>query len=185
MPIENRGHRLDLTWKEFNRLICDPLCLEERNFRAWLKREARKRAWPCHMANPVRRRPGRPLEKRDAVEALINRLGSQGKITPQMSIKEICKLVAKAKPFPGRITPYGEEGEGSYALLIFSKMHFRLTVCFVPAAPLRQIQATRAVLRFLQKTKLVLEHQANLSSDPLFFGRLLQRPALNSERAEL
>ena len=83
-----------LRWSDLKELTRDPLCIEERAFRVWLRQQERKKAWPCHrVAGEVRRPKGRPSDLiDDAIEA-IEELDANGKLTLSMPNKEVHALV--------------------------------------------------------------------------------------------
>jgi hypothetical protein len=87
-----------LSWSDLKELTRDPLCVEERAFRGWLRNQERKKAWPCHrVAGGARRPQGRPSNLiDDAIEA-IEELDANGKLTPSMRNKEAA-LVSATDP---------------------------------------------------------------------------------------
>jgi hypothetical protein len=88
-----------LSWSDLKELTRDPLCVEERAFRGWLRKQARKKSWPCHqMVGDVRRSPGRPSDLMDEVIKVIEELDASGGMTPSMRVKEAHALVQKVLP---------------------------------------------------------------------------------------
>lgn len=39
---------IGLSWPEIKELTLDPLCVDEKDFRSWQRKERRKNVWPCH-----------------------------------------------------------------------------------------------------------------------------------------
>jgi hypothetical protein len=93
------GAPFGLSWRDLKELTRDPLCVEKTAFHGWLKKESRKKAWPCHKAEgeaPIPR--GRPPRLRDEAVEVIEELHTKGKLRPKMGIKEVHALVQKARP---------------------------------------------------------------------------------------
>jgi hypothetical protein len=92
------GAPFTLSWRELKELTRDPLCVEEKAFCGWLKRETRKKAWPCHKAEgKTRTSRGRPSKLDEAIE-VIKQLKTKGEITPSMRTKEVHALVEGTRP---------------------------------------------------------------------------------------
>jgi hypothetical protein len=90
------------SWSDLKELTRDPLCVKQRAFRIWMKKQERKKAWPCHQANDsVPRSRGRPSDLMANVIGIIEDLHSKGKFTPAVPNKEVQALVQKAF-LPGR-----------------------------------------------------------------------------------
>jgi hypothetical protein len=88
-----------LSWSDLKELTRDPLCVEERAFRAWVRKQERKKSWPCHQAEGhVRHSRGRPSDLMGRVVKIIEELHSNGKLTPSMRNKEVQALVQKFFP---------------------------------------------------------------------------------------
>lgn len=88
-----------ISWSHLKELTRDPLCVEERAFRGWLRKQERKKAWPCHqVAGEVCHSRGRPSDLMDQVIAVIEELDANGKLTPSMRNKEVHALVQKVLP---------------------------------------------------------------------------------------
>jgi hypothetical protein len=87
-----------LSWSHLKELTRDPLCLEEKHFRTWLRKQERKKVWPCHEVGEVRVSPGRPSHLKDETIAVLEELNAQGKLKPSMLNKEVHALVQKARP---------------------------------------------------------------------------------------
>lgn len=88
-----------LSWSDFKELICDPLCVEEGAFREWLRRQERKKVWPCHqLMAEARRSQGRPSNLIDEATEVIEELDVTGKLTSSMRNKEVHALVQMARP---------------------------------------------------------------------------------------
>jgi hypothetical protein len=90
-----------LSRSDVKELIHDPLCIDEEEFRAWLKRERQKKDWPCHHAvsGAPRRRPGRPSKWEKVIEVL-EELVAQGELVPGVPVKEAHFLVQQARSWP-------------------------------------------------------------------------------------
>jgi hypothetical protein len=92
------GAPFGLPRRDLEELARDPLCVGKKAFRSWLKKEARKKAWPCHEAEvEARKLRGRPSKFNELVE-LIKQLKATGEITPSMRTKEVHALVQEARP---------------------------------------------------------------------------------------
>jgi hypothetical protein len=88
-----------LSWSDLKELTREPLCVEERAFRGWLRKQERKKSWPCHqVVGDVRRSRGRPSDLMDEVIEVIAKLHANGKLTPSMRDKEVHALVQKVLP---------------------------------------------------------------------------------------
>jgi hypothetical protein len=88
-----------LSWSDLKELTRDPLCVEERAFRGWMRKQERKKSWPCHQAEGhVRHSRGRPSDLMGRVVKIIVELHSNGKLTPAMRNKEVQGLVKKFFP---------------------------------------------------------------------------------------
>jgi hypothetical protein len=91
-----------LSWSDLKELTRDPLCVEERAFRGWVRKQERKKSWPCHRAEGhVRHSRGRPSDLMGRVVEIIEELHSNGKLTPSMRNKEVQALVQKFLPRGG------------------------------------------------------------------------------------
>lgn len=89
-----------LSRRDLAELTQDPVCVEEAAFKAWLRKEERKKAWPCHQEDGVsvrRRTVGRPALLPGVID-LIEELGKKGEITSSMLDKEVHARVQKANP---------------------------------------------------------------------------------------
>jgi hypothetical protein len=88
-----------LSWSYLKELTRDPLCVEERAFRGWMRKQERRKSWPCHQEEGrARRSRGRPSDLMGRVVEVIEELHSSGKLTPSMGNKEVQALVQKSFP---------------------------------------------------------------------------------------
>jgi hypothetical protein len=88
-----------ISWSDLQELTRDPLCVEKRAFRGWLRKQERKKAWPSHqVVGEVRRSRGRPSDLMDEVIKTIEELDANGKLTPSMHDKEVHALVENVLP---------------------------------------------------------------------------------------
>ena len=88
-----------LSWSDLEELTRDPLCIEEKAFHAWLRKQARKKVWPCDKhAGSTRRTPGRPSDLMDQLIEVIEELDANGQLTPAMRNKEVHALVQRVRP---------------------------------------------------------------------------------------
>jgi len=88
-----------LSWSDLKELTRDPLCVEERAFRSWVRKQERRKSWLCHQQEDhVRRSRGRPSDLMGRVVEVIEELHSNGKLTPSMRNKEVQALVQKFFP---------------------------------------------------------------------------------------
>ena len=87
-----------LAWSDLKELTRDPLCLEEKPFRAWLRKEERKKTWPCHLFGNVSLPPGRPSRLRDETIEVLEELSAKGRLLPSMLNKQVHVLVREARP---------------------------------------------------------------------------------------
>jgi len=102
----NQQAPFGLSWRDLEELKRDPLCVEETAFRGWLKKQARKKAWPCHQLSSKARQPrGRPSYLIDEAIEVIEKLDAQGKLKPSMGNKEVHALVQKARGSLRDISP--------------------------------------------------------------------------------
>ncbi len=84
-----------LPWPVVKELRKAPLFLNKQAFRAWLIKEMRKKAWPCHAIGANSEKPrGRP-RKRDDIIKVLEELDETGELKPSMKIKQIHALVQK------------------------------------------------------------------------------------------
>jgi hypothetical protein len=59
-----------LSWSDLKELSRDPLCLNGKEFRRWLRRQEYEKQWPCHASTARTRNPrGRPPVIHEVVEA--------------------------------------------------------------------------------------------------------------------
>ena len=88
-----------LSWSDLKELSRDPLCLDEKCFRRWLRNQERKKEWPCHeLGSETRRPPGRPTcVIDDAIEA-IEELSAKGELTPSTPTKVVHALLRDCRP---------------------------------------------------------------------------------------
>ena len=89
--VRMKGTPIDLSWSETRKLAQNPLCINEKAFRDWLKMEARKTAWPCHGAPLPKRRRGAP-PKIDEVMEIIEQLKALGKLRMKCECRSSLKL---------------------------------------------------------------------------------------------
>ena len=90
---------------DLKELTRDPLCVEERAFRGWVRKQERRKSWPCHQEEDhVGHSRGRPSDLMGRVVEIIEELHSSGKITPSMRNKEVQALVQKF--FPSGARPF-------------------------------------------------------------------------------
>jgi hypothetical protein len=88
-----------LAWSDLRELTRDPLCLERVAFCRWLKKQERKRMWPCHSVSGLTRRPpGRPPLVVDEAIEVIEQLSAKGEITPSVPNKVVQHLIQQARP---------------------------------------------------------------------------------------
>jgi hypothetical protein len=84
-----------LPWTVAKELRQAPLFLNKQAFRTWLRKEMRKKAWPCHAIGANSEKPrGRP-RKRDDIIKVLEELDETGELKPSMKIKQIHALVQK------------------------------------------------------------------------------------------
>lgn len=96
--IESHRKSFGLSGRDLKKLARDPLCLDEKAFRAWLKKQAAKRARTHKAPGEAWKSPGRPGEKRQhAVEAL-EQLDAKGKLRPEMSNPQLHALMKRTHP---------------------------------------------------------------------------------------
>lgn len=90
---------IGLSWPEIKELTQDPLCVDEKAFRSWLRREERKKAWPCHRSTSTasRRKRGRP-RKQDKIIEVLKDLVAKEKLEGSMQVKQVHALVEEADP---------------------------------------------------------------------------------------
>jgi hypothetical protein len=90
---------LGLSQSDLKELTRDPLCVEERGFRGWVRKQERRKSWPRHQdEDHARRSRGRPSDFMGRVVEIIAELHSDGKITASMRNKEMQTLVQKFFP---------------------------------------------------------------------------------------
>lgn len=92
------GAPFGLSWPEFKELMKDPLCLEVKPFRAWLRQTEKRRNWPCHSVEPRRQSHGRPSKLRDDVIEIIEELDKEGRLSGSMLNKQVQALVQSSRP---------------------------------------------------------------------------------------
>jgi hypothetical protein len=87
-----------LSWSDLNELSRDPLCLDEKEFGRWLRRQERKKEWPCHGLGAESSKPrGRPPVVDEVIE-VIEELSAKGKLRPSTPTKVVHDLVKRARP---------------------------------------------------------------------------------------
>jgi hypothetical protein len=87
-----------LSWPDLKELSRDPLCLDEKVFRRWLKSQERKNEWPCHQAEgETRNPPGRPSLMDEVIE-VIEELSAKGELAPTTPIKTLHTRLQRARP---------------------------------------------------------------------------------------
>ena len=92
------GAPFGISWQDLKELARDPLCLGEKEFKRWLRKEERKKEWPCHqLAGLIRNPPGRPPLINSAIE-VIEQLSAEGKLTASTPTKVVHGLLQDARP---------------------------------------------------------------------------------------
>jgi hypothetical protein len=88
-----------LSAQDLKELTRDPLCLQEKPFCGWMRKQERKKAWPCNSGGRETQRPeGRPSNLiDDAIEA-IEELSAKGELTPSTPTKVVRAQLQSARP---------------------------------------------------------------------------------------
>ena len=94
-----------LPWTVAKELRQAQLLVNKDAFRAWLRKEMRKKAWPCHTSgvSPKRGR-GWPRDLRDGVIEILENLIETKKLTSSARRKRIRELVQKARPSLAKVS---------------------------------------------------------------------------------
>jgi hypothetical protein len=88
-----------LSWSDLKELSRDPLCIDEKSFRRWLRNQERKKDWPCHeLGRETRRPPGRPSRLIDEAIEAIEELSAKGELMPSTPNKVVHDLLRSARP---------------------------------------------------------------------------------------
>jgi len=85
-----------LPWPVVKELRKAPLLVNKQAFRAWLRKEERNKAWPCHGALRAKR-PGRPPDTIESVIEVLDELNETGELKSSMELKQILHLVQKER----------------------------------------------------------------------------------------
>ena len=86
-----------LPWTVAKELRQAPLFLNKQAFRTWLRKEMRKKAWPCHAIGANSEKPrGRP-RKRDDIIKVLEELDETGEFKSSLMLKQILHLVQKER----------------------------------------------------------------------------------------
>lgn len=96
--IESHRKSFGLSGRDLKKLARDPLCLDEKAFRAWLKQQVAKRARTLKAAGEAWKSPGRPSEKRSKAIDALEVLHGKGKLRPEMSNQQLQALMKRTHP---------------------------------------------------------------------------------------